>query len=166
MNGRHIFLALQSGNPLYYASCHILNDRSLLYVYLLHPSQGSILFTMLFDNDTALYQPRYIVPGLDKATVRLINKKIHGGYEKLHDIYNGDYRFVQTGTSYGYVVINRLYKKDKDTVNPTAKYHVFYESWDAISEYEWDMANEPRTLSGNPMPQNVQGMVQKAISLM
>ena len=163
MTGRHIFIPLQAGIANHYASCNILNDDSLLYVYLLHPERGSMLFTLMFDETAMQYKPRHIVPGLDGKTIELINEKIHEDILIDTSLYENNYRFVETGAGYGYLVINRLFVKVENSIAPTEKFHVFQEGWEQLNEYEWDGLKGLVALKGQMPDQHISKLINQTI---
>lgn len=139
MIGRHLFVPLEPQNKNYYASCNMMNDEGLVYVYLLHPNRGSLLFTLYFDANGAKYKCRYIVPGLDQKTINLINEGLINNHNKtIKNVYSDRYKFVETDEKYEYFVINRLFESKSGMINPTGKFHVFHEVWSAFNEYEFD----------------------------
>lgn len=138
MTGRHLFIPLEIDNENYYASCNIVNDESLIYVCLLHPKQGSLLFTLNFDESSGVYKSRFIVPGLDQLTLQLLNEKLMEDDAGANTgLYEKNYRIIENDDEYGYAVINRLYKRAGEGIAPTGKFHVFYEGWKEFGEYEW-----------------------------
>lgn len=141
MKGRHLFIPLEPGNKDFYASCNIMNDEGLVYVYLLHPQSGSLLFTLYFNNALEKYESRYIVPGLNNVTVGLINEALlRDELETAYAVYADRYQLVEGEGDYEYFVINRMFESKNGIINPTEKFHVFHEAWNNFNEYRFNLS--------------------------
>lgn len=151
MTGRHLFVPLETDPEFYYASCNIVNDDSLVYVYLLHPQRGSLLFTLHFDEKEMQYKPRFIVPGLDQLTLLKLNEHLVSEASNAAPNNNSNnYHIHINKESYGYIVINRLYKKTAEGIQHTGKFHVFYEQWHELKAFEWDAQSNAVTAGDDP----------------
>lgn len=152
MIGRHSFISLDSGNRNYYASCNIMNDDSLVYVYLLHPVRGSLLFTLYFDENDFAFKSRFFVPGVDKKTVDLLSKKLtEDGVDEGSEVYMNHYALLTNQNDYGYMVINRMYGKDENSLVLTGDFHIYYERWNEFSEYVYNVNTGAITTNGKEL---------------
>lgn len=151
MTGRHLFVPLERDDVFYYASCNIVNDDSLVYVYLLHPLRGSLRFTLYFDEKQMQYKPRFIVPGLDQLTLLKLNEHLTTETsDAAQHNKSSNYHIHIYKDSYGYLVINRLYKRTAEGIHPTGKFHIFYEQWHELKEFEWDGQSNSVITGGDP----------------
>ncbi|MFV0606280.1 MAG: hypothetical protein ACK5NK_10605 [Niabella sp.] len=162
MTGRHFYIRLGSEDN-YYASCNILNDEGLIYVYLLHPHIGSFTFTMYFDERECKYLPRFIVPGLRKNDIVLINEAVFTTSSD-EPVTSDNYRLAITGEEYGYIVVNRMFEKLNGTTFPSGKFNIFYEDWNSYGEYLWSSENGLYIKVGDPPPDRTKVLIMQTIA--
>lgn len=138
----------------------------MLFVYLLHPQRGSMMFTLVFDKVIQQYNPRYIVSGLDAETLDWINSGLSNITDELVQGYEKDFSLEPMGESYGYIVVNRLYVKNEKGIRPGGDFHIFYEGWETYGECIWNPANGVARIQGFEMTADIHALIKSVVDKM